>query len=725
MQPISRAIVLSLALGALAATLSGCGAGSVDDGSGASPPPAASAPPPSAPPPPPAPIPPAGTAGRLQIGNWRELILNADGTINAAEYRRVAEAYNTEEMLNYRLGPTYADVFPNATETVPTVYQPDPNGLWKGGVNKALADKFCQTPDKLIQSDAPGGYGDGYGGGGGWIVSGQMLFLPDANAPQEFRAGAANMRAFDGALAIRSSDGNAQALCMRMRAEWRPDWWNRNNISTPTASAIPRIEARYPNLPFPPVATARGQIQTSVTGVLAFRNGVIGAAGTGNDAYDGIGSLAAPVLQLPPGKIPTALALTAMNEFLFATVWDVNTQRGQLAVIAVGPEDPSNIGPADTGRYGWGVQSWPNLRGLKLLGFVDLPMAAPDSLGVSLSTGTQKFRGFETWRGPELRTQSGRDAWNQRSGLAYDAFLGDDQYWKLLAGAGYAVVGSRAENRVALIDLRPLLSFYRSMYLTTQANWDQTANTNQGPGPNQWPYTFEFRPEQRPTVLGTIEVTQPTAVFAWQKRAGTNTLSGWEENGRWNQLGKIVTIASMDGTIRQYNVESLVDPTLTPAMPTAPLRTWQAGFNPTQITAPLAGASRTDDLYVVSRSTRRVYIYNYKGEQHGVLADSRLVDPVFLTIGPNLAGFGGAGKDRSLNAQTLTILDYNGKIVHDYGFRIDNYPARYQPGRMDVSLTQEQWPFLGPDGRTVQQFQYGWGNPLPGKPFTFSMDEVI
>jgi hypothetical protein len=44
------------------------------------------------------------------------------------------------------------------------------------------------------------------------------------------------------------------------------------------------------------------------------------------------------------------------------------------------------------------------------------------------------------------------------------------------------------------------------MYLTTQERWDQTADDNQGPGPDQWPYTFEHAPEQleTPVISGRV-----------------------------------------------------------------------------------------------------------------------------------------------------------------------------------------------------------------------------
>ncbi|MBY0583183.1 MAG: hypothetical protein K2P68_09745 [Sphingomonas sp.] len=671
----------------------------------------------------PTPTPTPGSA-QTSASVFRDRIVNADGTMNWSEYEYVANNYNKEEIINYRLGPSAVDAgTPAETQTV---YQPDPNGLWKGGLNKALADKFCQTSDKLIQNDNPGGYGDGFQGGGGWQMAGQMLFAPDADAPADFKAGASNMAAFDGAMATRTSDGTTQALCMRMGARWYGDWWLRNNIAAPTTPSVGRQISRNPNLPLPAVATARGFAQASVTGFMAFQNGLIVAAGTGNDAYDGAGNgtAVAPVLQLPAGKVPTALALTAMNEFLFATVWDVKAHKGQLAVIAVGPAEPSNIGLGINGRHGWGVQSWPEIRGLKLLGFVDLPMAAPNSLSVSLNTGTQKFRGFSSFQGPELSTQAGRDAWYNRSNLPLNNGLGDDQYWKLLATAGYAMVGSRAENKVAFVDLRPLLTAYRDQYFTTQAKWDETANSNQGNADNQWPYTFTYRPSQMPKVLGTLNIAQPTAVFAKQR----NTTGGraiFVESARiWGGADRYAWIGAMDGTLRRYNITALLDPGLTPVMPTTPDKVVQSGMNPVQIVSTMPNTPPTDDLFVVSRATRTIFTYTFDGTPLTPLKDSRLVDPVFLTIGGNGVGFGGSGKDRALGARVLTILDYNGKIVHVYGMLADDTAKLYEGSKYKLEL-DEQWPYLGPDGRTVQPFQYGSGNKVAGKPFMFTIDEVI
>lgn len=549
------------------------------------------------------------------------------------------------------------------------------------------------------------------------MMSGQLLFNPDADAPKAFTYGSANMRNFDGALAaIKNTQGELEtrALCMRLRAEWYPDWWNRNNISTPTTPVVERLKKEMPDLPLPPVATARGEVQVSVTGALAFQNGVIAVAGTGNDSYcNGFadGTPCETSIKLPDGKVPTALAQTAMNEFLFATVWDVKARKGQLAVIAMGSDGPSSVSVAHNGRRGWGTQSWPTIHGMKLLGFVDLPMVAPTSLSVSLSTGTGSFRGTDDWY-DNLSRQSVRDAWYNRKWNDGT----QETMWKQLAGAGYAVVASRAENKVAFVDLRPLVNYYRTMYLTSQANWDQTAQANQGPNANQWPYTFTYAPAQTPKVLATLEAPQPTAVYARQRSSGTNGRAGFEGLD-WMEKYKHTWVASMDGTLRQYDVESLGNPTLTPKAPSV-IRTVKVGPNPTQLAGPIKGDVRNDDLFVVSRGSRAVHVLDFKGTPLGVLRDTRMQDPVFVAVGANGAGYGGAGAGKAIGARVLTVLDYEGKQVHDYGMYVENVPGRTDP------WSDEQWPYLGPDGKK-QQFQHGFSNKLDGKPFMFSFDEVI
>lgn len=646
---------------------------------------------------------------------YRERIMNSDGTMNWREWESIARNFHTETALQWRLGPTAVELNGAPTAPPPTIPQPDPQGLWRGGLDATLANNFCVTSDKLPRNEREESLLQD--GGGGWQLSGQMLFSPSPSAAPEFRFGSANMRAFDGAMARKfNANGvlETRALCMRMRAEWTADWWNRNNISTPSTPVVTRLKQAIPDLPLPPVATTRGDIQASITGFLAFSNGVIAWAGTGNDPYcSGFGGNTAceSYLKLPEGKVPTALALTGLNEFLLATVWDINTRRGQLAVIAVGSADPANIGDTHTGRHGWGVQSWPIIRSLKLLGFVDLPMSAPTSLSVSIAAGGMKFRGFDDWH-ENLNLESVRRQWLARNCpvVPYPDCLRTD-IWKQLARAGYAIVASRAENRVSFVDLRPLLAYYRKMYLTTEANWVQTANANQGPGAQQWPYTFEAVPEQRPRVVSTIRVTQPTAVIARKLAEGTNARAGYQGDA-WHERFFHAWVASMDGTLQQFDVKRLVDDRYPAQVSATPLRVLKVGLNPVQIAEPIVGSSPADDLFVVCRASREIHSLTYKGDLLGVLRDSRLVDPVAITIGPNGAGYGGSGAGLAMWARVLTILDFNGQQVHDYGM--------YLPG-----ADAEQWPFRNPVTGLKDLFQHGFSNPVPGKPFQYTFDEVI
>jgi hypothetical protein len=641
---------------------------------------------------------------------WQERILNADNTINWAEWANLAANYNTQAAIDYRLGPKYSDYNPSA-ENFPTIYQPDPQGLLRGGTDLVLANRYCVTPDRLPRNEED--EFSIYDGGGGWQMSGQLLFSPDVNHPRyntAFRFGSANMRNFDGAMARKLENGQlvTRGLCMRLRAEWYPDWWNRNQISTPSSPGVQQLATQNPAQPLPPVATTRGGGQASVTGFLAYQNGVIQVAGTGNDNYTTNGGIY-PRMQLPAGLVPTAIATTPQNEFVFVTVWNTAAQKGQVAVIAVGVDynEPATV------PGGWGVQNWPVVKALKLLGLIDLPFAAPNAISVTNSISPGTLRGTRVVEEGRLLTQqSQRDYYRN---LPWRP-IGDEDRFKVLAHAGYAMVSSRAENKVAFINLRPLFDYYRKMYLTTQERFDQTAVSNQGPAPNQWPYTFETAPEQIPTVLGVLNIPQPTAIHANIRPGYPGTRA---PDNDFEAKYRRALIASMDGTVRMYNVESLGDPTKTPVLPTQPIKTVTVGKNPLQIASPIKGDLINDDIFIVSRGGRSIHIFDYNLNPIDVLRDKRMKDPVFVAIGVNGAGYGGSGRNYAFGTRVLTVLDYNGQQVIDYGMRWGS--------RTDINADHpsgEEWNYVDGQGNRIR-FIHGFSNPLPGKPFMFSFDEVI
>lgn len=663
----------------------------------------------------------SGSVATAAIGNWRELIVNGNGSINASEYRRVANNYNAAEIMDYRLGPTAAD-FGNATNTAPTAYAPDPTGygLWPYGTQPASNPG---EPNKCVRSEnLPGSDQEeaarGFGGAG-WLVGGSHAFLPDNPNDPNFRFGVSNTRGADGLVF------NTGGLCMRMRASWEYDWWNRNNIATAAQPEIRALATNRPDLPVAPVAIARGRANASQVGFAAFRDGTIAPTLVGNSAAEFFDPTP---LRLPPGLVPTAMAVTPYNEFLVVAVWDTNTVSGKLAFIALRPRQMAVGNPSQTAntRWYWGTPgAWTN-RGMKLLGLVDLPFAAPSSVDVSNNLYLQNPRGFGDNDDPargDLSRQSARDLWRGVSPV----FAAGDVQWRQLASSGYAVVASRAEGKVSFVDMTPLYQFYRDMYLTTQTNFNRTTDASLT-DPAKWPFAFSTETRQRPTVVTTLDIVQPTSVsagvmakgyinsrseeyFEHVQRSPREAWSGVEPE---RYLGRSrAFVASMDGTVRIFNVQGL-NFTASPVGKTVsatPLASFTAGRNPA-FAFVNATATAADDLWLVSRGDRRVTFAWPTGDVQYSFTDSRLVDPVAGSVSFNQGGYGGNGAGRAVNAPFISIMDFNGKAIRTYAV----HPR--------VSNTAELYPFRDASGAAVNVL-FGSSITTPGKPFMMDQEEII
>ena len=666
----------------------------------------------------------ASALGQQQIGKWRELIINTDGTLNARRYRTVAASYNSPGMMNYRLGPTAAD-FGSAKNTDPQLWGPDLKsgfGLWPYGTlpaNNPGEREKCVEPAKLPRSDeearARGMEGDA------WLVGGAFAYIPNKTSGPDYRMGIGNFKGGDGQ--VHKETGG---LCMRMFAQWTPDFWVRGGIAAPTTPVIrDLVSTTRPDLPAVPVAIARGRANASQVGFAAFKDGTIQATLVGNSAaefFDGSG------LRLPAGMVPTAMAVTPYNEFLVVTVWDTNTLTGKLAFIALRPRQMAvgNPGQTPNTRWYWGTPgSWTN-RGMKLLGFVDLPFAAPTSVDVSNNLVLQNPRGFSDNDDPargDLSRQSARDLWASVNPISPRG----DQQWHQMASAGYAVVASRAEGRVSFVDMTPLYQYYRDMYLTTQANFNRTADASIT-DPNKWPFTFAVEERQRPTVASTFSVTQPTSVnagvqsngaysdrsteiFEFVSRSPKEDWSGAEPE-RYLARSRAF-VASMDGTVRIFNVQGLNLPgsPVGRTVPSQTLGTFAAGRNPSFAFAS-AGATSSDDLFLVSRGDRSLTFAWPNGQVQSVLRDGRLNDPVAAAVHFNQAGFGGRGVGQAVFAPVISIADYNGKAFFTYA--VDPRRARQD----------ELYPFRLPSGQAVD-FLFGSRRAFPGKPFAVDQEEII
>jgi hypothetical protein len=170
-------------------------------------------------------------------------------------------------------------------------------------------------------------------------------------------------------------------------------------------------------------------------GIVAFRDGLLGAVGSGNS------SDTFPSARLAPGKVPTDVAVTNNGEFALVTLWDTEACTGEVAVVALTQRDGYLAGLPSEGFFG----------AIKVLGYVQLPIAAPTRISASVD--------FAMWMASssrdaqaELSGQEGRDRWASSEDDPHSA-----------ARSGYALIASRDEDEVVVLDLQPLLAFYRSM----------------------------------------------------------------------------------------------------------------------------------------------------------------------------------------------------------------------------------------------------------------------
>ncbi len=565
------------------------------------------------------------------VGAWSDLLLDNRGALNLRHYTTVARSYNLPATMDYRFGPKFADFHPGAAaNSAGTVPQFGTAGWYPSVWN--------------------------YTGGTDWFaMSGQLLYAPDAAVDPGMA------RARNGSI----YSTNAGPF-YDFRLQWTPDPCNYYTSNPDPGFAPVRWGAKPPT---PAIAGARARFISGMPGAAIFENGLIAMLGTGNDS-DTLAPRYA-YAQLPSNKTPTAVCMTLDNEFVLVTVWDTSAMKGQVAVLAV-----NGWMVASGGSFRYGVPNWQGIQALKLLGYVDLPFKAPTSIAVTTDLSMDSGRGSQELNGTNWDSQTERNAW-----------LNWQSTYRRTARAGYAIVASRAENKVAFVDLAPLFSYYRQMYFTTQANYDLTKN--QGPAAGQWPFPFATAPQQTPVVAYSADVPQPTAVAAGFHR-GNNFWWRQPAGGAWEgTFAARAYVATMGGQLEIFDTTKLVTTGLSGAPSLVAVKA--IGNNPTDISyGTQACDANPNDLYITCRGDRAIYRLTEDGATVSVLTDSRLQDPVSAEISNN---------NRLPNGVSyLSVMDYSGKQAVNY-----------------VAL----------EGTSqTAGFRFGSATPVPGKPFLFYCSEV-
>lgn len=607
------------------------------------------------------PVPVQAPAPSVTVSSDR--ILNADGTVNWTEYTKVATGYNTDEMLQYRFGPGYS-AYHKATDAIGSLPQTGTSGIDGSG-------------DKRIIGGPPNPWADWF------AMSGQLAYVPD-NAGDPGMALANNGSVY--------CDASSKPV-FDYRVSSAPDY--SNPWQKPTDPAIAQTAWKTLSggtAPSVPVAVARSRYMTSVAGVAIFANGLIGVTSTGNDPNTvELGNF--PAIRLPAGKVPTAIALTLNHEFALVTIWDTINRKGQMAVIALEGNPPGvQSGSHFLGKISWwGQPNWPAVKAIKLLGYIDLPVAAPTSIEATGDISVETGRNYGDNLNMNLADQTQRDDW-----------YGNRARLRRSAHSGYAVIASRAEGKAIFVDLQPLFQYYRSMYFTTAAKYQAT--TNVGTADNQWPYTFSNTSEQLPKVAFTLNVPRPTSVAAGFARGHEQPWSQWDSTLNENvwddgNFSRTAYIATEAGDMRVYNVGNLNSADLNKPTPTL-TRTVRVGNNPIAISyGSQAWFANPNNLYVLARGDKGLVQLRSNGDVVKSVTDSRMIDPVNIDITYNWRG--GCGGYAS-----LAVLDYAGKQVHTY-----------IPGRRLASDAN--------GGGEDPRWLFGNSTKVPGKPYFFSTAEVM
>ena len=266
---------------------------------------------------------------------------------------------------------------------------------------------------------------------------------------------------------------------------------------------------------------------------------------------------------------------------------------------------------------------------------------------------------------------------------------------------------SKAEGKIAFVDLRPLYSYYREMYFTTPENLAKTRDL--GPEPKKWPFAFEAEPLCKPHFINTLDVPEPTALRVTPFSHDNHPA--------------LAVVGCMDGRLFAYDLSSFTNPSPKGDAPEAkPYALGKVGRNPTCIALPryadpyrksTQGSdvggwfSMSFTVLVTCRGDREidwVEITPNKVDVYRRLRDSRMLDPVWC-------------QQTRINspdgAYLLTVTDFKGRKVLNY--RIG-----------DASIKGKKIPIPEPKDSKGEkgEVEFTGAMDFPGFPFRVNSDNV-
>lgn len=578
------------------------------------------------------------------------------GEIDAALYQQLAEDWS-KEAIDCRLGPTWEELHGgDSTNDAAEVWGPE--GMTCDGgyltVGIPVQEGICPA-----------------GGGCYGSVSGQVVYVPEGGVSP----------ATPGVDRVQTHAWEQGAISSHPKLLDSPEpFVTRPEYNTPPLGQ--------------PIAVTRSERNWSNDGYMIFADGTVATGGTATSGSHGA------LYRFPAHLKPSAIAVTSNNEFVLVTVWNTQEVRGELAVLSVRAPTPS--------AHAWwyhGLYNVGGVRELKFLGTIPLPFATPTSVSAVTTHGwtnpndaNGKLMAQLSFTGPDKQTDADRcytDVAQMKDpnvSQPISAFAEGGWLQHLIARKGYAIVGSQWEDKVAIVDLRPLIGYFTSMYFGSEASCTETLSQfvwdkmqpgdqvlSQAP-PDVWPYTFDIAPESaRPTIAAVFDVEAPRAVRAGPDKSdkiyGPN--SGVDV---WKAYA-----AGDDGTLHVFTPGEL-------------MASWFELGQGTQQVGPPAALSTVP---ICAHPTTLVMHRGLSGDraQYPDIAPEKIGDQVQMVSGMNdgvivvcrgdrklqhVIHWQGAGKvyeeivDRRMNdpvavwysdrADVRTVTDFNGKKILSYRF---------------------------------------------------------
>ena len=553
-------------------------------------------------------------------------LYKSDGSLDTALYSRLAQTYDKATM-ELRLGSSFLDLSPKATDDRPTLYRP-PSYKRVSGYIRTNPYELGSTP----QTDSD------Y-----WSESGQVAYVPtDSSDPGLDRV---QLYAY-----------YDRVFAISPRLDWasgkpHPDLQTRE----------PYYATLFGSLPKHPIAMARNYGMQCNEAIVLYRGGYMAVAGTQTSRTSS--ERPYPGFIFPKNKVPTGIALTTANEFALVTVWDTTTRKGQLAVFAL------------EGKYlkfhTWPYMAMPNQgswSGFKLLGYVDLPMAMP----TSVSAASNGWWSGPSQTGGKVLSQINLANENERKNVYSGSWAG------VVARGGYAIVASKYDNKVALVDLAPLFSHVRESYLSSATSYKATLAAR-GTGASNFPQAFSVKPASTPKVVWQSTVSKPTAVLAGIKM------------DRWTKDYFKAYVASENGTITIIDTTPLMKRNSWERLGSLRIAgTFNVGRNPVSMCFTRRGDSNLPLLpkksdgsqvspdplnnifYIAVRGDRKVVAavtFEGKGAVYRTIKDKRMGDPVAVSTairGPMVSVADFRGK-KMISFRVGTIKDARNKKVYGCG----------------------------------------------------------